>query len=337
MTERESRSIIPSIIYHRHHRAMQRCVYSNKEHLDSPCVLFQDYNGFWAPLNDLYFSTSSNVLVSRHPESAIEEVVSHYCPQCLNKYSEEDVNTYANRCSTCLQCPCCDSLLTGSQVTDQTAKQCCLVCSSCSWDSTACGIIGESEQQLAALVLTQEKDNKASGAFSTLLAALTMSATQTPSANTPFSAPIPPHQTWGMQALDELQQQKALKDQCCNPQEESSLYTYLKTNNVMPQEAQKRAHDMKAIISCTDASALSTSLQRCQGEYTSSSGSRGGIASSLLPQRMFLRTKRMLRSRGDVKAGKMSILVQPKTFPLEGDSSHKLHQGKWFLKDASGE
>ena len=31
----------------------------------------------------------------------------------------------------------------------------------------------------------------------------------------------------------------------------------------------------------------------------------------------------------------MSILVQPKLFPLEGDSSQKLQRGKWFVKDAS--
>ena len=31
----------------------------------------------------------------------------------------------------------------------------------------------------------------------------------------------------------------------------------------------------------------------------------------------------------------MSILIQPKLFPLEGDSSQKLNRGKWFVKDSS--
>jgi len=31
----------------------------------------------------------------------------------------------------------------------------------------------------------------------------------------------------------------------------------------------------------------------------------------------------------------MSILAQPKTFPLEGDSSLKIQRGKWWVKDSS--
>ena len=322
---------------------MQRYVYSKRAHLESPCVLFQDYNAFWAPLNDLFYSTSSQVLVSRHPESAIEEVVSHYCPQCLNKYSEEDVHKYANRCATCLQCPCCDSLLTGSSSTMSGGEgdaQCCLVCSVCSWSSAACGIIGDSEQELGPLILTREQDNKAvaSEGFATLLTALSTSASaQTASANTSTKMPRH-HQMWGLEALNELQQQKATRSHSCNPQEEGSLHTHLQTNNIVTEEAEKRANNMTALLSCTTSSALSTSAQRYAGEYTSTASSHvAPLTHHLLPQRMPLRTKKMLRCRRDVLAGKMSILLQPKTFPLEGDSSHKLHQGKWFLKDASGE
>jgi hypothetical protein len=46
-------------------------------------------------------------------------------------------------------------------------------------------------------------------------------------------------------------------------------------------------------------------------------------------------TKRTLRCRSDVENGKMSILVQPKSFPLEGDSSLKIQRGKWWVKDSS--
>lgn len=48
-----------------------------------------------------------------------------------------------------------------------------------------------------------------------------------------------------------------------------------------------------------------------------------------------LRTKRTLRCRKDVEEGKMSILLQPKNFALEGDSSLKLQRGKWSVKDTS--
>jgi hypothetical protein len=42
-----------------------------------------------------------------------------------------------------------------------------------------------------------------------------------------------------------------------------------------------------------------------------------------------------VRCRKDVEEGKMSILIQPKVFPLEGDSSQKVQRGKWWVKDAS--
>ena len=48
-----------------------------------------------------------------------------------------------------------------------------------------------------------------------------------------------------------------------------------------------------------------------------------------------LLSKRMLRSKPDPRTGRMVILVQPKTLPLEGDSSLKVQRGKWWLKDAS--
>lgn len=34
-------------------------------------------------------------------------------------------------------------------------------------------------------------------------------------------------------------------------------------------------------------------------------------------------------------SGQLSILVQPKLFPLEGDSSQKVFKGKWWVKDSS--
>jgi hypothetical protein len=48
-----------------------------------------------------------------------------------------------------------------------------------------------------------------------------------------------------------------------------------------------------------------------------------------------LRSKRTIRCRKDVEDGKMSILLQPKNFALEGDSSLKLQRGKWSVKDSS--
>ena len=53
------------------------------------------------------------------------------------------------------------------------------------------------------------------------------------------------------------------------------------------------------------------------------------------PLRVKLLCKKMLRSKKDYDNGKMSILVQPKTNPLEGDSSMRIQRGKWWMKDMS--
>ena len=61
----------------------------------------------------------------------------------------------------------------------------------------------------------------------------------------------------------------------------------------------------------------------------------GILASSAYPTRLGLKTKRTIRSRLDLGLGKMSILIQPKAFPLEGDSSLIVSKGKWWVKDGS--
>jgi hypothetical protein len=62
-----------------------------KELVRGPVVLHKDYRGWWAPLDNVYYSSSSKVLVSRHPEACVEEIVSYYCPQCMTRYQEDEV------------------------------------------------------------------------------------------------------------------------------------------------------------------------------------------------------------------------------------------------------
>ena len=69
-------------------------IYHRMCFIKEPCVLHMDYNAWWAPLSSLYFSSSSQLLCSRHPESCIQEIISHYCPQCLTRYMEEEIKNY---------------------------------------------------------------------------------------------------------------------------------------------------------------------------------------------------------------------------------------------------
>jgi hypothetical protein len=58
---------------------------------------------------------------------------------------------------------------------------------------------------------------------------------------------------------------------------------------------------------------------------------------SKVPGRVPLSSKHLLRCRADQAANKMSILVNPKLNPLEGDSGNRqtISRGKWFIKDLS--
>lgn len=54
-----------------------------------------------------------------------------------------------------------------------------------------------------------------------------------------------------------------------------------------------------------------------------------------MPNRVGLRTKRVVRCKRDLELNKPNILVQQKPLPLEGDSSMKVYRGKWWVKDNS--
>jgi hypothetical protein len=58
-------------------------------------------------------------------------------------------------------------------------------------------------------------------------------------------------------------------------------------------------------------------------------------ATETRPVSVKLLSKRAVRSQPDPRTGRLNILVQPKTLPLEGDSSLKLQRGKWWVKDSS--
>jgi hypothetical protein len=97
----------------------------------------------------------------------------------------------------------------------------------------------------------------------------------------------------------------------------------------------------KKLASAVDADALReeatlVKLREFMTTPRSSSASTGsGGDAGLVPGRVKLLTKRSVRSKPDARTGRMNILVQPKTLPLEGDSSLKLQKGKWWVKDSS--
>lgn len=126
-----------------------------KESLNtSPSVLFCDsIHGIWAPLQCFYWSGDSYGLVSTHPASSTYEISSSYCPGCFEIASRED-----GRCTTCMDCPVCNSTLNSTCGLDGLFYW---SCSHCPWDSTEV-LTANSSQNLAAsldrLVLESNKE-----------------------------------------------------------------------------------------------------------------------------------------------------------------------------------
>jgi hypothetical protein len=264
-------------------------IYEEREILRQPCVLYKEYNGFWSPISALYWSTSSRILVSRHPFSCIEEIISQYCPQCLSRYMEAELRT-SNRCPACFQCPCCLGVLSRGANADGTT----FTCTCCGWVHTKVNVIASpTSDGIFNDILKSLKEEEASNWTS-----------QVPRVNSNSST------RWKMTDLESSLQSKSsiprnLKAAQCDTEIQS--YNNVKSDQEFTSLIQRLAHP----------------------------GSQPVMVVDLEPTGFRLRSKRTLRCRRDVEEGKMSILVQPKLFPLEGDSSQKLQRGKWFVKDSS--
>jgi len=117
-----------------------------------PSVLYGDYNGWWDHLSHVYYSVDSQVIVSQHPESMIEELDSFYCPSCREFFVEGEAQLQGNRCSKCLGCPVCSCVLeivalppaSSDPSTDPSEPpklKYCYCCSHCYWLSDGIGLV----------------------------------------------------------------------------------------------------------------------------------------------------------------------------------------------------
>ena len=258
---------------------------------DSISVLLCDVNGWWDRLERMFISNSG--LVSRNPESCLEEIISYYCPQCLNRYMEDEVNSYRNHCPNCFTCPICECVVSdNSNENDQDDEiKFKFKCNYCSWKG---GVKNDAEE-------LQKK------AFKELLLSYQEEDALLRNPKRVHTQHLRKQQrdhegSWRCADIEEaIKIKTSLSFKHKNPQDNSVLYNYLN------KTIEDNNHNNNILT-----------------------WSEPGIANGVL-----LRTKRTLRSRKEFDQGKMSILVQPKAFPLEGDSSMNLQRGRWFIKDTS--
>src|SRR5690349_16837960 len=54
-------------------------------------LYYQDEERIWSPVSRLYYSQTSKLILSNYPTEIVEENTSYFCPQCLNRYQEEEL------------------------------------------------------------------------------------------------------------------------------------------------------------------------------------------------------------------------------------------------------
>ena len=293
-------------------------IYDQVSRLDQPCVLWRDYHGFYAPLVSMFWSTSSLILVSRHPFNCMEEIISIYCPQCLSIHTDDD-RILQGRCTTCFECPICSGIqiLTSKQLHDDRS----FVCNSCGWQCK-----DESIDDLA-FHTTTAATQAASDAFHQLMNQKLYSESANSSSSDgrinrqknavsrSHSTEVVPHR-WQLSDLDASLAAKTLSN--C-PVEPTKVSMDTITSTVQ--------HSITKTSALLD---VITDRMQCP-ELDSS------LLSSLKPRRIKLRSKRLVRCRKDVEEGKMNILLQPNKAPLDGDTYSVTSRGKssFFVKDSS--
>ena len=241
-------------------------------------VLFSDYNEIWGSLSEMYWAQQTSVLITRHPLSSVEEIVSLFCPQCLARYSEEEATASFGRCPLCKECSTCFSTM--------------------ATDASFCGLcLAPSQSELSNLHKTiSEQQEQLFKALLNNLKSLSVGSEQ--------KSPDTRRNDQGVWQMEELKKKLETTVDAENSSQQRTLAT-----------AKDAVDKVGAAVALANVDSSSVLVAAQQG--------------------VRLRSKRALRSKQDSRTGRMNILVQPKTLPLEGDSSLKLQKGKWWVKDSS--
>lgn len=262
-------------------------------------VLYSDYNNILSPIHELYWSNASKVCISHHPLSIITDIMSHYCPQCCTRYTEEETSINLVKCPTCHECPRCFSILSISSTRDDAdVNSSYLYCFTCTWQSRPYSV-KLSEKSVLSLDISKSKfKNSSDDVFNNLLNDLKCVYKD---------ISVPQSQNPSNNKLPISKQDEEITDY--TPSEEN-----VENNHNLCFKSQK-FHQ--------------------QSFYSHSSLTGQVINNHTNPIGVSLMTKKMIRCKRDFDQGNSNILVQPKPSPLEGDSSQRVQHGKWWMKDAS--
>jgi hypothetical protein len=208
---------------------------------------------------------------------------------------EDEVQQQKNRCRMCYKCPICFTIL---HIENLSENELVLVCGTCQWNSNSIGLVGKDKLDFEVSLFDDERDMAAKSYFRDLLKSF-----EKPKISTGTS-------------------EKESNDN-------NGFSAYEDSEKFNPFSFEDPSLTLSIAQTTTDEN-LSSPTQILQSEIIPSS-----LVDRLRPSRVILHTKRTLRCRKDANANRMSILIQPKSSPLDGDSSMKSLRGKWWTKDSS--
>ena len=235
----------------------------------------------------------------------MEEILSHYCPACITRFMEDEVALHRDVCPTCKECPICSSTL--SVITLEAKAY--FECGYCAWRST---FSANDTPSLHQMVAKMYHSRSHADEFNTLLSSYEVVKKKT----LPLIKGRPKGDTWKLSDIEKIVEENN-KRKTFSPLTESLLYRTMKPT------------------ATTDTSSIhQLGLLPSFNQRLRYADFQPATVDELLPVPVQLKVKRLVRCRKDVLDGALSIVLQPKTFPLEGDSSHKLQKGKWWVKNS---
>jgi hypothetical protein len=182
-----------------------------------------------------------------------------------------------------------------------------LICGHCCWQSDFCGIFGTDKTELDKSMLSADSLNAGPLAFKGLVSEY----------SSYDASKYYQHHTLKSQGASD-----SLKEVGGSQDDENLLQKYVDIETLKISYIIEKKELSQTLVKSNFVGMTTSQVHRCH-------------ISKLYPNRVGLLSKRTLRCRQDLLDGKLSILVQPKTLPLEGDSSQKLQRGKWWMKDSS--
>jgi dynactin-4 len=306
-----------------------------------------------------------NPLRASNPADCIEDIDAYYCPDSLDTFSSQEAMLYLNRSPKCFECPSCGNTLR----TAGEGSQFFFLCGYCRWNSKELGIVAERSELLFKEAMVPERESLIEKKFTSLQKNLVAKMKQNAESQRERRLKglrvnvkgARPKDVWNWNNVEESLMQKvdglklsevgltplfdletAAAENAKTPAVADGVLSKWTESLLGVDPAPQEVRFKPLVFDFRIVRLLTRCLLQLYGafdlagvtgiEQRLTQPSEQPVDASLLrPRRKLLLTKRSLRCRVCVDAGRPGILVKPQINPLTGDSS-MLAKSSWWKK-----